>query len=151
VSGACEPLHIEHINSLSAATAKPLCAFVLRAVQGVRYPGATPTQIYDELWRNAENPGWGLFVGYIGRHPRALGLVILPTVLMMAPQVPIAYNEGPPQLMRMMGMRLREWLVAHGHDRFLGWNIHHSDAAFMRAFRHAGTPRLIGTLVEFRL
>jgi len=53
--------------------------------------------------------------------------------------------------MRMMGQRLREWLLEHGHDRVLAVNLRARDAAFMRLFRHTAIGRRAGMLMEFRL
>jgi hypothetical protein len=114
--------------------------------------GCAGVDLKNELVRGAWLPDRLILVGYEGRRAVALGVAALPTsVFMLAPQVCLVYNAGPPQLVRMMGQRLREWLREHGHNRVMGVNLRARDAAFMRLFRHTAQGRRAGLLMEWRL
>jgi hypothetical protein len=93
---------------------------ITRAVEATRYPGASPQAVYDELCANSANPNFGVFAAL---DQRALAIVVLPSsVLMMAPQVVLAYNDGRPLLARLIAARRNEirseltrWQLAAGH------------------------------------
>ena len=94
--------------------------------------------------------------GYIkssARNDRCMALVVamLPdSPLMMAPQCPIVYSRGSRMLIRHVGERMREWVMAAGYDRVLSVSLTHSAAAWARSFRWLGEHKTLGTMIEVR-
>jgi hypothetical protein len=129
----------------------PFRRFALRAIAATNFPGATPEELYDEIAAHIDAPNLAVFLGLEGKQPRALFIGMLPSSrAMMAPQAVLVYSERPA-LSRLVGERVRKWLRAAGHDRIIGMNLNHKDAPFLRAFRHCGAPRVIGSVVEVRV
>jgi hypothetical protein len=94
----------------------------------------------------------GIFIGRERDAPKALCIGMLPTsAMMLAPQVALAYAEGPRLLTRLVGLRWAAWLRENGYDRFMGVNHLYSDELFMRAFSFGGKTRRIGSIIEWRL
>jgi len=142
---------ILRVRSQSTIYQADVRALILRAVEATRYPGTIPSRFYDELRVRIGETGLGVFVGFDGG-PRAIVVAMLPgSSLMMAPQVPLVYNEGTPSLFRAVASRLRSWLIESGYDRALGINLYRKDALFMRGFAHFGKPSYKGSLIEFDL
>jgi hypothetical protein len=124
---------------------------IRRAFEVGEYPGDI-TAIYGDLVANAHSDSRGIFIGLVDGSPRSLIVALLPDAPLMGyPQVPIAYSDGPPALARVMGARLREWVMRAGYDRFWCINLMRSDKAFLRVFRHAGQASVKGSIVEFLL
>jgi hypothetical protein len=122
-----------------------------RAVTRTEYPGTTPAALFRECVTRISDPTFGLFLGMEGGEARGIAIALLPSsALMMAPQVCLAYSEGSPRLAREVAVAVCEWFKAAGYDRCLGLNLWRDDDVFMRAFRHAGSPRVFGSMVEFR-
>lgn len=151
---------ITRVRTLATFSRPDIKDLVWSACAAVRYPGTDAGSIYKELsLRIAENE-LGLFVG-IEDAPLALCVAILPTsCLMMAPQIPLLYNRGSRALIRALAVRVREWIVEHGHTHAIGANMYQPqegtrignrpDAAFCRGFRHFGDPEHAGSLIRFR-
>jgi hypothetical protein len=122
-----------------------------RAVIGVNYPRATPLEIARYVRENIGRSEWGVFVGFESGDPKAIVIAILPCPFMIAPQIPLAYNEGSRALFRTLGARLRQWIVDNGYEDALGINLHHSEAAFRRVFAHFGASQRFGEVIRFNL
>jgi len=122
---------------------------VMRAALACRYPN--PGLIYRELVRRVGEDGLGIFVGHENASPMTLVVAILPdSPLMMAPQCPIVYSRGSRMLIRHVGERMREWVMAAGYDRVLSVSLTHSAAAWARSFRWLGEHKTLGTMIEVR-
>ena len=125
--------------------------FICQAIETVEYPGTTAEEFYDEIWRRVADNDVGVFLGLEGEVPKALAIALLPiSATMMAPQVAIVYNAGPPSLIRAVGKRVKDWIVAGGYDRVMGMNLRHDAGAFARGFSYMGRPKMIGAVVEWR-
>ena len=94
-------------------------------------------------------PDFGLFCALDGLRPKAIGAAMLPTPLMMRPQILFGYNEGPRIYGRAVMLRLREFLA--GYPKALALNTRHADAVFLRTFRALGAGKVTGSVVEFTL
>jgi hypothetical protein len=128
-------------------------SLIVRAIEAVRYPGADPALMYAELAASAASSELtGLFLGIEDKKARGIVAAMLPaSQAMMAPQVLLVYSEGQPALIRALGKRLREWILTAGYARVIGMNLYRPDAVFMRGFCHVGEPRVLGSIVEFKL
>ena len=124
-------------------------AFFERAIRRARYPGTRADELIGELGARISEDRVGVFVGLEGEVPRAVVVIYLPSsAAMIAPQAILAYSEHRP-LMRLIGARARDWLMASGYRRLLGMNLHHPDRVWLRAFRHFARGRVIGSLCLF--
>jgi hypothetical protein len=127
-------------------------ALIIRAVEATRYPGTSPEVLYAELKNRGAEEALGIFIGYDDLEPKALAVAMLPTsAFMMAPQVPLIYNGGPPALAKAVSMRLRRWLTDAGFKTVIGANLYRSNQVFMRGLSHFGKPKPLGSLIEFDL
>jgi hypothetical protein len=122
-------------------------AFVYRALAKNRFP---PTTIGELAQRVRGDANLGVFIGHEGGK---LGMAIaqLPTThFALAPQVLLAYNEGPHSLTSAVIAAVKAWIEPTGWKKLIGCNRSgHPDAAWCRVFKPAGTPSLIGTAYEF--
>lgn len=141
-------------------------ALVERAAEACGY--LIPGYIYRELVERVGEDGLGIFVGFEGKpaevanpdktrmsgfatKPKALVVAILPaSPLMMAPQMPLCYSDGSAMLIRHVGRRMKEWIMAAGYDRMLSVSLNHSAAAWERGFREIGEMTVLGELIECR-
>jgi hypothetical protein len=129
-----------------------IAGLVKRAVVETHYPGTSPGAFYHELAARVGEDKLGIFVGFEDGFPRALAVAVLPTsCMMMAPQVPVVYSAGRPDLIRRVGERLKSWIMTAGYDTFMGVNLWRDDKVFVRGFRHVGEGEVIGSLVSFKL
>jgi hypothetical protein len=133
--------------------ASPAVAGLLqRAVKAVDYPGTTPLEVASFLRHNIGRSDYGVFVGFAGDLPQTIVVALLPDgPFMVAPQIALVYNQGSKALIRMVGGRLRQWILENGFSEALGINLAHSEAGFSRVFAHFGEPSRFGVMVKFRL
>jgi hypothetical protein len=139
--------------------AKPAVIGLLkRAFRAVGFPDASPAELMPFLRSNIGRSDWGLFVGFepfdqrSGGDPKAVALAMLPsTPLMLKPQIVLAYNEGSKALARMIGVRVRAWILEAGYADALAINLHHKARSFARVFRHFGEPSSFAEVVRFSL
>jgi hypothetical protein len=121
-------------------------AFIYRALAANKLP---PTTI-GELHARVGDPNLGIFIGMEGGK---LGMTVaqLPTShFMLAPQVLLAYNEGPHALASAVIAEVKAWIAPTGWRKLIGCNRSgHPDRAWCRVFKQAGTPSPIGTAYEF--
>jgi hypothetical protein len=123
-----------------------------RAFRAVGFPDTNPVELAAFLRSNIGRSDWGVFVGSEGGDPKAVALAMLPsTPLMLKPQIVLAYNEGSRAVARMIGVRVRAWILDNGYTDALGINLHHKARSFARVFAHFGEPSRVAELVRFRL
>ena len=123
-------------------------AFVYRALQANNLAPATIGELHARV---ATDANLGVFVGL--EHGK-LGICVaqLPiSYFMLAPQVLMAYNEGTHALASAVIAEVRKWIEPTGWRKLIGCNrSRHSDAAWCRVFKQAGTPSRIGMAYEFQ-
>ena len=144
-------MKVARIRTVTSLLRQDVRRLIFRGIEKVGL-NFDPVVMFAELVNSVGRPDLGLFVGTQDHRARGVLIALLPaTQAMMAPQVLLAYNQGPPELARMAGRRLREWIIASGYDRFLCLNPHRADPVFIRGFRHMGPGRRFATLMEFDL
>jgi len=126
-------------------------SLILRAIAAVEFPGTTPEELYAEFAGAVTADAFGLFVGFDAGEPAGLAIAILPmSYVMIAPQAILVYSESRrPELARMIGWRLKAWLLENGYSRLIGHNFYRNDDVYIRGFRHFGLGRRIASLIEF--
>ena len=121
-------------------------AFLYRALAANKLP---PTTI-GELHARVGDANLGIFVGMEGGK-LAVTVAQLPTShFMLAPQVLLAYNEGPHALAGELIEALKAWIAPTGWRKWIGCNRSgHSDRAWCRVFKQAGRASPVGMSYEF--
>jgi hypothetical protein len=111
-----------------------------------------PLELKGFLRGNIGRNEWGAFVGSEGGVPKAVVVALLPTSpFMLSPQIPLAYNEGSKALARLLGVRVRKWILDNGFNDALAINVRHSAAVFGRVFAHFGKPSRFAEMISFQL
>ncbi len=121
-------------------------AFVYRALAANKLPPTTLGELHARLG----DPNLGIFIGLAG-DKMALTVAQLPTShFMLAPQVLLAYNEGPHSLVNELIEGLKAWIEPTGWKKWIGCNRSgHPDPVWLRVFKQAGTPSPVGMAYEF--
>ena len=144
-------MKVARVRNITSLFREDVRNLIFRGIEKVEL-SFDPVAMFADLTNAIGRPDLGLFVGSEAHRARAVAIALLPaTQAMMAPQVLLAYNQGPPELARAVGRRLREWIIASGYDRFLCLNPHRADPVFIRGFRHMGPGRRVASLMEFDL
>ena len=122
--------------------------FVYRALQANNLAPATIGELHARV---ATDANLGVFIG-LDQGKLAICVAQLPvSYFMLAPQVFMAYNEGSHALASEVLAAVKAWIEPTGWHKLIGCNrSKHSDAAWRRVFKKAGTPSRIGTAYEFQ-
>lgn len=82
----------------------------------------------------------------------AMGIVFLPEgPLNTTPQLAYFYNEGSPELRRILAQTMVDFVKQKGYTRFMALNhTGHSDKAWSKVMQVQGwTPAKVGSIMEF--
>ena len=137
------------MTQASALGVPAIRALFLRAIVAnkIPYPEGTILELQHRIGEEA----LGIWVGTDGWKACGVCVAALPTSnFMVAPQVFMAYNEGPARVCREVIAAVREWISEYKFEELIGCNRSDApDAVWLRAFKTAGAPSQVGTAYKF--
>ena len=142
---------VVRVKNAEGLTMPDLRALVSRALKASLFRVGDTDAVLPEIAAMVNDPAFGVFIAVEGGKFKGIMVIALPRdALLTLPQITIFYSEGTKAVSSALIDAGLEWVVGSGFSRFWAINVtKRSDAVWARAFRKAGAPHRIGSIMEF--